>query len=87
MMKHMILLCIFFSSNACAQPKLSVNNTSSENLYPYRYKSGKFGYVNDSLQTRIEPQYDHAELFTEHGLLSSPIVWVKRASSIKVTNW
>lgn len=67
MMKHMILLCIFFSSNACAQPKLSVNNTSSENLYPYRYKSGKFGYVNDSLQTRIEPQYDHAELFTEHG--------------------
>lgn len=67
MMKHMILLCILFSSNACAQPKLSVNNTSNETLYPYRYKSGKFGYVNDSLQTRIEPQYTHAELFTEHG--------------------
>lgn len=67
MMKHMILLYILFSSNACAQPKLSVNNTSNEILYPYRYKSGKFGYVNDSLQTRIEPQYTHAELFTEHG--------------------
>ena len=63
----MILLCILFFSNACAQTKLSVNNTLNENLYPYRDKAGKFGYVDENMQIHIEPQYDHAEFFTEHG--------------------
>jgi len=56
-----------FSSSACAQPGSPVDDTPREVLYPYRDKSGEFGYADENLHIRIEPQYKTASLFTEHG--------------------
>lgn len=63
----MIFLCIMLSSSACAQPGSPVDDTPREVLYPYRDKSGRFGYADENLHIRIEPQYKTASLFTGHG--------------------
>src|SRR5690606_5909314 len=67
MTKCMIFLCIMFSSSACAQPGSPVDDTPREVLYPYRDKSGEFGYADENLHIQIEPQYKSASVFTEHG--------------------
>lgn len=67
MKKLMILLCVLFSSSACSQHGLPASEVQHQTLYPYRDKSGKFGYVDDNLQFHIAPQYKMASLFTEQG--------------------
>lgn len=63
----MISLCVLFSSSACAQQKPPVTEPLHEALYPYRDKSGRFGYADENLHIRIEPQYKMASLFTVQG--------------------
>ena len=67
MTKCIFYLGIMLSSSACAQTGLPVDVTPQEALYPYRDASGKFGYADENLHIRIEPQYKSASLFTGHG--------------------
>lgn len=63
----MMLLCVLFSSGAYAQQGLQASEAQHPTLYPYRDKSGNFGYVDDSLRVHIPPQYKMASHFTEQG--------------------
>lgn len=63
----MVLIGIILISNVCAQQESPVSKTLHTALYPYRDKSGRFGYADENLHIRIEPQYKMASLFTEHG--------------------
>lgn len=63
MCKFMILLGMMISHIACAQQE----PIAKEQLYPYLDREGQFGYVDENLQMRIQPQYKTASLFTEQG--------------------
>ena len=65
--KFMILLGGLFTSNASAQHNLSAVKLPHGPLYPYRDKSGKFGYADERLRIHIQPQYHTAGLFTPQG--------------------
>lgn len=65
--KFMILLGGLFTSNASAQHNLSAVKLPHGPIYPYRDKSGKFGYADESLRIHIQPQYHTAGLFTPQG--------------------
>lgn len=67
MYKFMVLLLTMISGSACAQTGSPVDDTSHEALYPYRDKSGKFGYADENLDIKIDPQYKRASLFTGQG--------------------
>ena len=67
MTKFMVLLCAMLTGSACAQQQQPVSDRLQETLYPYRDKSGKFGYADENLHIKIEPQYKRASLFTGQG--------------------
>src|SRR5699024_6602986 len=67
MKKLMILLCVLFSSSVYSQHGLPASEVQHQTLYPYRDKSGKFGYADENLQIHIEPQYKKVELFSKQG--------------------
>lgn len=62
----MVLLCVLLTDSACAQPQ-PASDRLQERLYPYRDKSGKFGYADENLHIKIEPQYKRASLLTGQG--------------------
>lgn len=59
----MVLLWTILTASACAQQ----TPVATEQLYPYRDREGRFGYVDQNFHTRIQPQYKTASLFTKHG--------------------
>lgn len=67
MQKFMVLICMLFASGADAQNGLPGEDVSHEVWYPYRDKSGKFGYADENLNIVIEPQYRTASVFTKQG--------------------
>ena len=69
MTKCIFYLCIILSSNACAhaQPALPGYGPSHKIRYPYRDKSGNFGYADENLHIRIDSRYKRGSLFTRQG--------------------
>jgi len=67
MTKFMVLLCVLLTGSACAQQQQPVSDRLQETLYPYRDKSGKFGYADENMHIKIAPQYKRASLFTGQG--------------------
>lgn len=67
MRKFMVLICMLFVSGAYGQHDLLGKDVLREAGYPYRDKSGKFGYADDNLNIVIEPQYEKATVFTKQG--------------------
>jgi len=67
MTKFMVLIGTMLISSACAQQESPVSDTLQTALYPYRDKSGRFGYADENLHIRLEPQYKMAGLFTGQG--------------------
>jgi len=63
----MVLVCAMLTGSACVQTGSPVDVIPHQPLYPYRDKSGKFGYADENLHIKIKPQYKHASLFTEQG--------------------
>lgn len=63
----MVLLCAMLAGSACAQEQQPISDRLQETLYPYRDKSGKFGYADENLHIKIEPQYKRASFFTGQG--------------------
>src|SRR5690554_172229 len=63
MTKCIILICTLFAGSSFAQ----VNDTLHGALYPFRDKSGKFGYADENLSIKINSQYKKADVFTKQG--------------------
>lgn len=64
MYKFMIILCMTITNIACAQQE---EQGETVQLYPYLDSEGRFGYVDQNFQMRIQPQYKSASFFTKHG--------------------
>ncbi|GAB3017091.1 hypothetical protein GCM10027051_22210 [Niabella terrae] len=67
MTKFIVLIGGILTCSACTGQVQPVTETPQAKLYPYRNQAGQFGYVDDKLQIRIEPQYKMAGLFTGQG--------------------
>lgn len=67
MTKFTVFVCAMLIGSASAQTGSPIDVTSQGALYPYRDKSGKFGYADENLHIKIAPQYKHASLFTGQG--------------------